>query len=118
MLNDRPDVQHMMWPQFFCIKTMAGMHLYGFHPTENTKDNKKQWHDFERLLLHFRSALMRDPNRIKSAAELNGYDCPVLNAGPLDLQERWIATLLAGADAHANFSWSDAHESFGMGPAQ
>ncbi|CAE7351970.1 unnamed protein product [Symbiodinium natans] len=81
MLNDRPDVQHMMWPQFFCIKTMAGMHLYGFHPTENTKDNKKQWHDFERLLLHFRSALMRDPNRIKSAAELNGYDCPVLNAG-------------------------------------
>ena len=111
---DRPDVQHLLWSQFYCVKTVAGLNLHGFNPTDVTKEGKKQWHDFERLLLHYRSAIMRDANRIKSAVEV---DIPVLQAGPLDLQEKWIASILAGADHHARFSWSDAYGPFLMGPA-
>ena len=36
-------------------------------------------------------------------------------AGPFDLQERWLATLLAGADANARFAWSDENHTLPMG---
>ena len=74
----------------------------------------------EKLLLHFRSTIIQDSGRIRAAVELSSHECPVLMAGPLDLQERWLAALLAGTDAQAGFSWSDAgcHAQMGNTPIQ
>ncbi|CAE7615513.1 unnamed protein product [Symbiodinium necroappetens] len=91
------------------------MELYGFDPTDNTKEKKSQWKIFEKLLLHFRAAVIEDPSRIRAAVELSSEQCPVLNAGPYDTQERWLATLLAGADANARLAWSDESQTLPMG---
>ena len=58
-------------------------------------------------MLHFRSEIIADESRLKAAVALSRDRCPVLNVGPHDLQERWLATLLAGADAQAEYAWSD-----------
>ena len=111
----RFDHQHAVWGQFHCTRIVSSMELYGFDPTDNTKEKNSQWNMFERLLLYFRAAVIEDPSRIPAAVELSSEQCPVLNAGPFDLQERWMATLLAGADANTRFAWSDENQMLPMG---
>ena len=57
------------------------MELYGFDPTDNTKEKKSQWKMLEKLLLYFRAAIIEDPSRIRAAVELSSQECPVLMAG-------------------------------------
>ena len=103
----RFDHQHAVWAQFYCTRIVASMELYGFDPTDDTKEKKPQWKLFEKLILHYRAPVIQDYSRIRAAVELNSDQCPVLNAGPFSAQERWLATLLAGADANARYAWSD-----------
>ena len=86
-----------------------------FDPTDDTKEKKPQWKLFEKLLLHYRAPVVEDYSRIRAAVELTSDQCPVLNAGPFSSQERWLATLLAGADANARYAWSDETQTLRMG---
>ena len=54
-----------------------------------------------------RSAVIQDPGLIRNAVNLSSQACPVLMAGPLGLQERWLAAQLDGADVRIRFCWSD-----------
>ena len=103
--------------QFHCARIVSSMELYGFDPTDDTKEKKSQWKMFEKLLLCYRAAVIEDPSRIRAAVELSSEQCPVLNAGPFDLQERWLATLLAGADANARFAKPDVVDGICADPA-
>ena len=111
----RFDHQHSVWAQFYCTRIVASMELYGFDPTDDTKEKKPQWKLFEKLLLHYRAPVIQDYSRIRAAVELTSDQCPVLNAGPFSAQERWLATLLAGADANARYAWSDEAQTLRMG---
>ena len=111
----RFDHQHAVWAQFYCTRIVASMELYGFDPTDDTKEKKPQWKLFEKLLLHYRAPVIQDYSRIRAAVELTSDQCPVLNAGPFSAQERWLATLLAGADANARYAWSDEAQTLRMG---
>ncbi|OLP85787.1 hypothetical protein AK812_SmicGene33178 [Symbiodinium microadriaticum] len=111
----RFDHQHAVWAQFYCTRIVASTELYGFDPTDDTKEKKPQWKLFEKLLLHYRAPVIQDYSRIRAAVELTSDQCPVLNAGPFSAQERWLATLLAGADANARYAWSDEAQALRMG---
>ena len=111
----RFDHQHAVWAQFYCTRIVASMELYGFDPTDDTKEKKPQWKLFEKLILHYRAPVIQDYSRIRAAVELTSDQCPVLNAGPFSAQERWLATLLAGADANARYAWSDEAQALRMG---
>ncbi|OLP77548.1 hypothetical protein AK812_SmicGene42383 [Symbiodinium microadriaticum] len=78
----RFDHQHAVWAQFYCTRIVASMELYGFDPTDDTKEKKPQWKLFEKLLLHYRAPVIQDYSRIRAAVELTSDQCPVLNAGP------------------------------------
>ena len=111
----RFDHQHAVWAQFYCTRIVASMELYGFDPTDDAKEKKPQWKLFEKLILHYRAPVIQDQSRIRAAVELTSDQCPVLNAGPFSAQERWLATLLAGADANARYAWSDEAQTLRMG---
>ena len=111
----RFDHQHAVWAQFYCTRIVASMELYGFDPTDDAKEKKPQWKLFEKLILHYRAPVIQDQSRIRAAVELTSDQCPVLNAGPFSAQERWLATLLAGADANARYAWSDEAQALRMG---
>ena len=73
----RFDHQHVVWAQFYCTRVVSSMELYGFDPTDNTKEKKPQWKMLEKLLLYFRAAIIEDPSRIRAAVELSSEQCPV-----------------------------------------
>ena len=111
----RFDHQHAVWAQFYCTRILASMELHGFDPTDDAKEKKPQWKLFEKLILHYRAPVIQDQSRIRAAVELTSDQCPVLNAGPFSAQERWLATLLAGADANARYAWSVEAQTLRMG---